>query len=414
MDLRELFYDDKFWEDTRVKMTLKHNFTKEEQNDLLKYQTVYKQEIIEQLFNGTYMWNLPEKRQIAKSETKKKRTVYIYPLKDRYVLGVMYRICSNFYADKMSDSCFSYKSNTNTSDAIRYIRDNKTDDKTYGVKVDIHAYFNSVSKDRVTEMINELFEDEGFKKSIENFMLNDRVMYKGEEIDEYKALIPGCAFGSFFANYCLRELDKEFESRGKIYARYSDDIIVLESTKEEVQKDLDIILSYLNKYGLTMNPDKYTWFEPGDDVEYLGLKLRGDGKIDISDHAKKKIKKQIYRWCKKGRKNMEMNHVPFETVAKGVIRRLNYKNFKCYIENQSTFGWCHYAFRYITTIDSLREIDFYTRDTLRAMKTGKHNKANFKKMTDEEFKELGWVSLVDLYILFKSDFDYYCEIIELL
>lgn len=413
MELRELFYEDEFWEKTRIKMLLKHNFTKEEQNELLKIQKVDKYKIIDQLFSGVYKWELPEKRQIAKSESKKKRTVYIYPLKDRYVLGVMYRVCSKFYEDRFTSSCFSYRSNTNTSDAIKYIRDNKTTETTHGVKVDIHAYFNSVSKDRVVEMIDELFED-GFKKSVQNFMLDDRVMYKGEEIEEYKALIPGCAFGSFFANYCLRELDLEFEKQGKIYARYSDDIIVLEETKEEVEKDLEVIMSYLNKYGLTMNPDKYTWFEPGDDVEYLGLKLRGDGKIDISDHAKKKIKKQIHRWCKKGRKDMEMNQVPFDRTARGIIRRLNYKNFKCYIENQATFGWCHYAFRYITTIDSLKEIDYYTKDTLRAMKTGKHNKANYRKMTEEEFKELGWVSLVDLYILFKTDFDYYCEIIELM
>lgn len=111
---------------------------------------------------------------------------------------------------------------------------------------------------------------------------------------------------------------------------------------------------------------------------------------------------------------MEIDHKPFELVARNIIRRLNYKNFKCYIEFDSTFGWCHYAFRYINTIQSLIEIDFYTRDTLRAMKTGKHNKNNVKALSDDDFKRLGWVSLVDLYKLYIEDFDYYCEIIELL
>jgi hypothetical protein len=89
-------------------------------------------------------------------------------------------------------------------------------------------------------------------------------------------------------------------------------------------------------------------------------------------------------------------------------------NFKCYIENDSTFGWCHYAFRYINCIDTLKEIDFYTRDTIRAMKTGKHNFGNINAVTDEDFKRLGWISLVDLYNLYHEDFDYYCEIIDLI
>ena len=72
-----------------------------------------------------------------------------------------------------------------------------------------------------------------------------------------------------------------------------------------------------------------------------------------------------------------------------------------------------YAFPKITTIQSLIEIDNYTKDTIRALKTGKHNKANFKAISDEEFKELGLLSLVELYYLYKNDYDYFMEVIEL-
>ena len=165
---------------------------------------------------------------------------------------------------------------------------------------------------------------------------------------------------------------------------------------------------------MVINPKKYTWFEPDDEVEYLGLKLKGDNNIDISDHAKKKIKRQIHRWCRKGRMEIERDGKSFNKVAKQVIRKFNNKNMFCIIENETSFGWCHYAFRYITTVDSLREIDYYMRDTLRAMKTGRHNSANVNAIDDEEFKELGWVSLVDMYYLYKKDFDYYMEIVELM
>lgn len=402
-----------YWEATYNKMVLKQNFSKEDKGLLWKLKEIYKNDIIEELMSGEYEWSVPIKTEIAKAESNKKRVVYVYNIKDRYILGVLYRAVSAYFSDKISDSCFSYKKRVSTSHAIQYIKENRTEELIYGVKVDIHAYFNSVSKETVTDMINSLFFG-GLKRSIEKLMLTDTVLWKGKEIKEWKALIPGCAFGSFFANYCLRQCDEYFDNKKAVYARYSDDIIVLEASREELKKDLNIINSFLDKYGLTMNPDKYTWFEPGDDVEYLGLKLRGDGKIDISDHAKQKIKKQIHRWCRKGRIEIENEHTDFSVVAKRVMRQFNNKNFKCYINHEETFGWCAYAFPRITTTDTLRELDLYVKDTLRAMKTGKHNKANYKAITENEFKQLGWVSLVELYSLFKKDFDYYCEIIELL
>jgi retron-type reverse transcriptase len=371
------------------------------------------EEMIEDLFAGKYTWSVPELRLINKSGTTKKRKVYIYSLKDRFLLGVLYRAFSSYFRDKINKHCFSYRSSVSTNTAIKYIASNLDKGLTAGVKVDIHAYFNSVSKERVQEMLDELFTG-NIKTELESLMFDERITYRGEEKTEYKSLIAGCALASFFANYCLSPLDKALEDKGALFARYSDDIIVLGKDLEDVKDSLNIITSYLDKYGLELNPDKYKWFSGTDDFEFLGLKLSQDKTIDISDHAKKKIKRQIKRWCDKGRKSMEMQGKDFYTVARGINKRLNNKNFKCYINNEASFGWCHYAFRYITTEESLKEIDKYTKDTLRAMKTGKHNKANYKALTEEDFKAIGWVSLVQLYHLYKKDFDYYCEVIELL
>lgn len=401
------------WEETYERMIAKQGFSKDDKDLLWKLKEVYKTDIISELMDGRYEWSVPRKVEIAKSESKKKRVVYIYNTKDRYVLGVLYRAVSTRFMNVVSDSCFSYKKRVSTSHAIEYIKQNKKDEFQYGVKVDIHAYFNSVSRERVVEIINELFSG-GMRETLEKLLFNDEVEWKGTKIQEWKALIPGCAFGSFLANYCLRTCDEYFDNEKVIYARYSDDIIVITDNKEQLQYYLDKIMEFLTEYGLTMNPDKYTWFEPGDSIEYLGLALRGDGNIDISHHAKQKIKKQIHRWCRKGRMEIERDGKTFNEVARRIIRQFNNKNFKCYIRNEGSFGWAIYAYPRITTTETIRELDAYTKDTLRAMKTGKHNKANYKAISEKEFKELGWVSLVDMFYLYKKDFDYYCEIIELL
>lgn len=413
LNLRDVLLKEEYWLLTYEKMMLKRGLSQEDKDLLWTLMYIYKYDIVDSLLDGSYEWSIPKKVFIAKDGTKKKRIVYIYNIKDRYVLGVLYRALSFYYSDYISPLCFSYKKSISTNDAIKYIKNMKETDIYSGVKIDIHSYFNSVSKEKVISMIEGLFSG-GLKISIEKLMLDNRVEFKGQIIEEWKSLIPGCAFGSFFANYCLRDCDSYFEKNSKIYARYSDDIIILEKSKEELLKDLSIVKKYISEYGLEINPNKYTWFEPDDSVEYLGLKLRGDNKIDISDHAKKKIKKQIHRWCRKGRMEIERDGKSFNLVARRIIRNFNNKNMFCMVDNETTFGWCHYAFRYITTIDSLIEIDFYMRDALRAMKTGKHNSANVKYIDDEEFKKLGWVSLVDMYNLYKQDFDYYMEIVELM
>lgn len=412
-ELRKEIENNEYWEATYNKLVLKQGFSKTDKELLWKLKEIYKDDIINELMSGEYKWSTPRKVEIAKSESKKKRVVYIYDIKDRYILGVLYRAISAYYRDKISSRCFSYTKGTNTSNAIRYIKNNRTEELKYGVKIDIHAYFNSVSKERVIEIINELFSG-GIKKTIENIMLDTKVIYKEHEINEWKSLIPGCALGSFFANYTLKECDDYFDNKNIIYARYSDDIIIIEDSKEKLKNDLDIVMGYLNKYELTMNPDKYTWFEPGDSIQYLGLKLEDNGVIDISDHAKQKIKKQIHRWCRKGRMEIERDYTPFNIVARRIIRQLNNKNFFCAINHDSTFGWAMYSFPKITTTRTLAELDQYTKDTLRAMKTGKHNKANYKALSEEELHKLGWISLVQMYNLYKIDYDYFMETIEVL
>jgi RNA-directed DNA polymerase len=370
--------------------------------------------IAELICTGSYVWSVPEKILLAKNGSTKKRTVYMYSGKDRFVIGTLYRALGSLNVDKIADNCFSYKRGVNTSNAIKYISKVKKDQALFGVKLDISAYFNSVNREHLNKCLTELFgETTGIRKSMDCIFNNDVVVHNGQELNEYKSLVPGCALGSFFANYCLREVDYYFKDRNVVYARYSDDIIVFAETEAQVNEYLDVIKDKIFAYGLTINESKYVHFLPDQDVEYLGLKLGAEG-IDISNHAKKKLKATIKRWVRAGRKSIEMDDEPFDKIARRMVNRLNWKLYKSYVQDERKFGWAYYAFRYITDLQSLTEIDFYLRDRLRYLKTGRNNKANVKALSDEDFRNLGVLSLYDMYLLFHEDFDYYCEVAYLI
>lgn len=48
------------------------------------------------------------------------------------------------------------------------------------------------------------------------------------------------------------------------------------------------------------------------------------------------------------------------------------------------------------------------------MITNKNNSANIRKVSNEKLKELGYVSLVEMLIKFRTDFDYYCDAVDLI
>lgn len=369
---------------------------------------------IHDICNGIYTWEPPEKVLLAKSETTKKRTVYMYKPIDRFLLGVLYRALSVLVQNALAPNCFSYQRKTTTATAISYIKNVKQGVPMYGVKLDISAYFNSVSKPYLTDTLIGLFgNDTPLFKTMEKLFLDDTITYKGRTFEEYKSLIPGCALGSFFANYCLKDMDWVFHNKGMVYARYSDDIIIFDHSKDALEDSLEYIKGQLFERGLTINEKKYVHFSPEDPVEYLGLKLTPNG-VDISDHSKKKLKANFKRWCKAARKEIEMDGKDFNYVARRLVKRWNWKIFKSYVEDPQKFGWGYYAFRYLTTTESLTEMDFYIRDRLRALKTGKNNKANIKALSNEDFQELGVLSLYEMYRLFHEDFDYYLEVAYLI
>ena len=109
MSLKELLTNNDYWDETYNKMILKQTITKEDKNLLWALKEIYREDIVDSLLNNTYTWSVPRKVEIAKSDSNKKRIVYMYNIKDRYILGVLYRVISDFYYNTMSKSCFSVR-----------------------------------------------------------------------------------------------------------------------------------------------------------------------------------------------------------------------------------------------------------------------------------------------------------------
>jgi hypothetical protein len=194
------------------------------------------------------------------------------------------------------------------------------------------------------------------------------------------------------------DMDKHFLENGIIYARYSDDIIIMDKDLDNLKKNIAYIHSVIDSRGLNINSDKEELFLPHTPWNFLGFEYN-DGVIDLSDVTLKKIKDKIrrkgralYRWKIKNEKSTEH-------AIKVMLRVFNNKFYR--EDHQKDLTWSKWFFPVITTHNKLEIIDNYLIQYLRYLSTGKFSKKNYN-ITYDYLKELGYKSLVNEYYKSKK------------
>lgn len=155
----------------------------------------------------------------------------------------------------------------------------------YILKGDIHAYFASVDRERLSQLANEIVEDEDTLRITQSFIRFDNAS---------KGMPLGLRQSQCYGNLYLVELDKlVIEECGyKRYGRHMDDFYVIAPTQTELEALLEQIKQKLAELGLELNPK--TTIQRGR-MDFLGFThiLTEDGKHVLRlQNGKKKAKKR--------------------------------------------------------------------------------------------------------------------------
>ena len=372
-------------------------------------------ELKAEIANG-YNWQPPNLVKIPKPDGIKTRDIFIFNDDNSLVQKVINKILTDNFGHLVSDSVFSYKKGVRTFNAAKHIQSYLKSEEYVGVKVDIHNYFMSVNKETIDSALNELIEDEDGLNLIKSLLSSNAYYYKNELQHEHLGIMPGCAISSFLANYLLRDVDAYLERMCIAYARYSDDLLLFcknDNELEEVMKRLAILLS---SKGLILNPNKISKVNSWDKIEFLGLEITKDY-IDISKETFVKLKKTVKKICDISRQKQEKSKSNCSSFyLEQAIKKLNKVLYKSIIRTtmEHKAGRITYAFGNVTRVDTLLELDFYIKDSLRYVFTGRHNKANSRIMPTEKLEALGYVPIINLYNLYKMDKDIFYNEIDLL
>ena len=341
----------------------------------------YRQIILQLIVNGDYQLSPPHSALIPKDEPGEFREVFVCEPMDRLILSVLYSAIMDCKAFKtmIHPACRSYLKGVGcgkTVQEVSRICQKKiaaaTDGSVVlGAKYDFHHYFDTVSREAIYSIFDEMERRLGFKKNTEaliNFLriawASDTLLVKenGEYVktERYMGIRQGNAVGAFLADVVLYELDDYMSRKYEYYVRYSDDLIVLGSDPVEITADINSIVI---KYGVSLNLKKTQVLTSERAFKFLGFMIKGN-EISISPGRLKKFQHEIdIRTVDCRNKSGARTH-KFPSYSKAVKDVMKY----LYI-GDGVHSWSSQLFPIVTRAEDIQTMNYFVMDRLRAVAT---------------------------------------------
>ncbi len=394
MGLLDDMASEQTWKDFLAYKVGKGHLTKKETARLAAFIANREYEkLCNRLVNGDVTFALPTKKQVNKVNSTKKRTVYIFPEPEIWILKLMSHLLYRYDA-LFADNLYSFRTQYGAKKAIHEMAGTPGIDYMYGYKLDVANYFNSIDILQLLPLLQTMMaDDRPLYHFLESLLCEDKVLIDGAVTEEKRGVMAGCPIAPFLANAYLAPVDFMFQNRNVVYARYSDDILMFAQTKEERDKCIAYLSDALHERNLEVNTSKVYMINPGDEWEFLGVSYRCK-QIDLSDATVQKMKGKIKRKARAVYRWKVRKQVPEDLAMKTLIRVFNNKFFHATDANDLT--WSRWFFPLLTTDASLAEIDAYLQQNIRYLSTGRYSKKNFE-VTYDQMKKCGYRSLVHEY-----------------
>ena len=354
--------------------------------------------IIEAIEQGRYKIEPPVVQQIPKPNGKI-REVFCNSQMDRVVLNVINEIYYKLYSKNIHPNCVSYQKGTGVPKIVkRLVKELDTTGKGY--KADLSKYFDNVNRETVNALLNSLSTKSPVDKVVWDYYNDDRIILNGVKTERYKSLCQGCSIGTLLANLCLKDIDEEISKLDVVYYRYSDDLLFI---GKDAEKALEVLKQMLIPKGLSLNRDKVQAIDITTEFTFLGAKIKGR-EVDISNESVERFKKKI-KSITKMRKGMK---VKSRATQRKAIKEINYYIREAFAKSPKNFGWEQYFYALVNTDKTIRELDEFVKDHIKHIYTGKWNHTtNMNKTSNDQLREMGYKSMVQMYDLFKISKDVY-------
>ncbi len=228
------------------------------------------QTLHERLKDGKYQAQ-PLRRVYIPKENGKQRPISIPALEDKIVQKAMVEILNAIYEQDFLDCSYGFRPGRGQHQALDEVgRVICTRPTGWVLEIDVTAYFDSIVRDQLMEMIEQRVSDRSVLRLIRKW-IQVGVIEEGRLLVSETGTGQGQTISPLLANIYLHHvLDAWFENevkprlRGAAHEiRFADDAVLCFQYKKDAQRVMEVLPKRFAKYGLTIHPEKTRLLEFG-------------------------------------------------------------------------------------------------------------------------------------------------------
>jgi len=194
----------------------------------------------------------------------KTRPIGISCIEDKIVQGALTEVLEAIYEQDFMDCSYGFRPGRRAHDALRAVDAMAyREGVTWILEADIQAYFDSLDRSKLMEMLRSRVADESFMRLVGKCLhvgVLDGEQYSEPEEGTAQGSVISPLLGNVFLHHVL---DTWFEQviRPRLGAsarlvRYADDFVIGFQSRDDAETVLVMLRQRMASYGLTLHPDK--------------------------------------------------------------------------------------------------------------------------------------------------------------
>lgn len=210
---------------------------------------------------------------------EKAREIAISSMRDKVVQQSVAAELSRIYEPYFSKSVYAYRSGYSALVALdkieKYIQGK---DKYWVLKLDIEHFFDNVSHSVLLEILKQRIREADMLQLIKSILETSVISEDGEIVKNKTGILQGSSCSPVLSNIYLWDFDIEIEKISDFYIRYSDDMIIIGKSKEQILTILEKIKLIFEKKCLKIKQSKTVIQMIKNEFDFLGYTFSSHGK----------------------------------------------------------------------------------------------------------------------------------------